>query len=363
MTTVQADGLTVSTPTGSTAYSLSAGGSLVHPEIPALLITPICPHTLSFRPMLLPDSMELRICVPYNSRSTAWASFDGRGRVELKQGDHIKVTASKYPFPTVCADKQSTDWFHAISRTLKWNERERQKSFVVVEEDPRKPKKLSKHDVIAGRLKSSPPEPLQESVDDEEEDEASDEDEFDIDDLSPEAATLASMKISNVLTAQEEKLGQEKACDIVMESVFHRGIATSVFEGDRRRKSKSRSRSRSSGPRSGVDSPSRFAGPQPHPPPILSSRHVEFALEPRTPSESEHLDFARRPGGRDIFDTRRASSGREAAVEIVKTPTASAVACGRTGGQPRSRSVDYHGRRAFAVWGHDESDSNGDSSA
>lgn len=50
------------------------------------------------------------------------------------EGDHIKVTASKYPFPTVCADTQSTDWFHAISRTLKWNERERQKAFVVVEE-------------------------------------------------------------------------------------------------------------------------------------------------------------------------------------------------------------------------------------
>ena len=85
MTTVQADGLCVATPTGSTAYSLSAGGSLVHPEIPALLISPICPHTLSFRPMLLPDSMELRIVVPYNSRSTAWASFDGRGRVELQR--------------------------------------------------------------------------------------------------------------------------------------------------------------------------------------------------------------------------------------------------------------------------------------
>lgn len=111
MTTVQADGLTVSTPTGSTAYSvsqllacawfgkplgfdlmsalqfiqLSAGGSLAHPEIPAMLITPICPHTLSFRPMLLPDTMELRICVPYTSRSTAWASFDGRGRVELRR--------------------------------------------------------------------------------------------------------------------------------------------------------------------------------------------------------------------------------------------------------------------------------------
>jgi hypothetical protein len=64
---------------------LSAGGSLVHPEIPAILITPIAPHTLSFRPMLLPDSMEVRVCVPFNSRSTAWASFDGRGRVELKR--------------------------------------------------------------------------------------------------------------------------------------------------------------------------------------------------------------------------------------------------------------------------------------
>jgi NAD+ kinase len=51
------------------------------------------------------------------------------------EGDHIKVTASKFPFPTVCADKQSTDWFHSISRTLRWNEREKQKSFVVVEED------------------------------------------------------------------------------------------------------------------------------------------------------------------------------------------------------------------------------------
>ncbi|KAF9431658.1 hypothetical protein BGZ76_011859 [Entomortierella beljakovae] len=85
LTTVQADGIVISTPTGSTAYSLAAGGPLTHPEIPAILISPICPHTLSFRPMLLPDSMELRICVPFDSRSTAWASFDGRGRVELRR--------------------------------------------------------------------------------------------------------------------------------------------------------------------------------------------------------------------------------------------------------------------------------------
>ncbi|KAG8966287.1 hypothetical protein FRC03_012188, partial [Tulasnella sp. 419] len=190
MTTVQADGLTVSTPTGSTAYSLSAGGSLVHPEIPAILITPICPHTLSFRPMLLPDSMELRICVPYNSRSTAWASFDGRGRVELKQGDHIKVTASKFPFPTVCADKQSTDWFHAISRTLKWNERERQKSFVVVEEGPESGKskrRKQRADVTPSNSdrKPMPQDNAEEDDDDEEDDEEEEEEKFDIDDSAP----------------------------------------------------------------------------------------------------------------------------------------------------------------------------------
>ncbi|KWU47114.1 ATP-NAD kinase [Rhodotorula sp. JG-1b] len=193
MTTVQADGLTVSTPTGSTAYSLSAGGSLVHPEIPAILITPICPHTLSFRPMLLPDSMELRICVPYNSRSTAWASFDGRGRVELRQGDHIKVTASPYPFPTVCADKQSTDWFHSIARTLKWNERQRQKSFVILEEGRKKPRPSNASEQTSRRADN----PVCEYDEDEDEDELDeDEDdtaeEYDIDDVSESSPSISA---------------------------------------------------------------------------------------------------------------------------------------------------------------------------
>ncbi|KAI8992088.1 ATP-NAD kinase-like domain-containing protein [Mycotypha africana] len=133
LTTVQADGLAISTPTGSTAYSLSANGSLTHPEIHATLITPICPHTLSFRPTLVPDSMELRICVPFNSRNTAWVSFDGRGRIELKQGDHVKVTASRYSFPTVCKADQATDWFNSLQKCLHWNKRDRQKSFAIVE--------------------------------------------------------------------------------------------------------------------------------------------------------------------------------------------------------------------------------------
>jgi NAD+ kinase len=121
LTVVQADGCIFSTPTGSTAYSLSAGGSLVHPDIPAILLTPICPHTLSFRPMLLNDSMLLRVAVPRNSRATAYCAFDGKGRVELRQGDHVTIAASQYPFPTVLS--QPTEWFDSISRTLRWNTR------------------------------------------------------------------------------------------------------------------------------------------------------------------------------------------------------------------------------------------------
>ncbi|KAL7751686.1 hypothetical protein RI367_002685 [Sorochytrium milnesiophthora] len=129
LTTVQADGLVVSTPTGSTAYSLSAGGSIVHPEVSATLVTPICPHTLSFRPMLLPDSMELKVCVPPSSRNTAWAAFDGRHRTELRQGDFVSITASRYPFPTICLTDQSSDWFNSLIRCLRWNERQRQQPF------------------------------------------------------------------------------------------------------------------------------------------------------------------------------------------------------------------------------------------
>ncbi|KAL2357233.1 putative NAD+ kinase Utr1 [Cryomyces antarcticus] len=121
LTVIQADGCIFSTPTGSTAYSLSAGGSLVHPDIPAILLTPICPHTLSFRPMLLNDTMLLRVAVPRKSRATAYCSFDGKGRVELRQGDYVTIAASQYPVPTVLS--QPTEWFDSISRTLRWNTR------------------------------------------------------------------------------------------------------------------------------------------------------------------------------------------------------------------------------------------------
>lgn len=127
MTVAQADGLIIATPTGSTAYSLSAGGSLVYPSVNCIAVTPICPHTLSFRPIVLPDSMKLKVKVPLKSRSTAWVAFDGKNRVELTKGDYITICASPYIFPTV--ESSPTEFIDGINRTMNWNIRERQKSF------------------------------------------------------------------------------------------------------------------------------------------------------------------------------------------------------------------------------------------
>lgn len=124
LTTIQADGCIFSTPTGSTAYSLSAGGPLTHPSIPGILLTPICPHTLSFRPMVLSDTLMLKVCVPRSSRSTAYASFDGKGRVELRRGDCVQVEAGRYPFPTVVGEGGTGgEWFESVRRALRWNTR------------------------------------------------------------------------------------------------------------------------------------------------------------------------------------------------------------------------------------------------
>ncbi|KAL2429714.1 NAD(+) kinase [Exophiala dermatitidis] len=130
LTTVQADGICVATPTGSTAYNLAAGGSLCHPENPVILVTAICAHTLSFRPIILPDTIVLRLGVPYDARANCWASFDGRERIELFPGDYVTISASRYPFANVMPPgRRSEDWVNSISRTLQWNSRQRQKAF------------------------------------------------------------------------------------------------------------------------------------------------------------------------------------------------------------------------------------------
>lgn len=95
-----------------------------------MLVTSICAHTLSFRPIILPDTMVLRIGVPYDARTGSWASFDGRERMELHPGDYVTISASRYPFASVLTQgKRSEDWVTSISAKLGWNTRQRQKAF------------------------------------------------------------------------------------------------------------------------------------------------------------------------------------------------------------------------------------------
>ncbi|CAI5461536.1 unnamed protein product [Closterium sp. Yama58-4] len=129
ITKVQADGVIVATPTGSTAYSTAAGGSMVHPNVPCMLFTPICPHSLSFRPIILPDSAILELRVPADARSNCWVSFDGKKRQQLSRGDSVRISMSAHPVPTVNKRDQTDDWFASLVRCLNWNERMEQKGF------------------------------------------------------------------------------------------------------------------------------------------------------------------------------------------------------------------------------------------
>ena len=91
MTKVLADGVMISTPTGSTAYSLAAGGSMVHPGVSGVLFVPICPHTLSFRPLVLPDTSVLTVRVPESARVEPVASFDGKRQRTLRRGESLVI--------------------------------------------------------------------------------------------------------------------------------------------------------------------------------------------------------------------------------------------------------------------------------
>lgn len=132
ITKIAADGIIIATPTGSTAYSLSAGGSMTHPSVPTMLFTPICPHTLSFRPLLFHDSATLKIEFPMTSRAaSAYVSFDGKNRVQLSRGDCITVRVSSYPVPSICRVNENQDWFESMITNLNWNQRRAQKPWTV----------------------------------------------------------------------------------------------------------------------------------------------------------------------------------------------------------------------------------------
>jgi len=124
VTEVLADGLIISTPTGSTAYSVSAGGSLVSPSVPCICITPICPHTLSFRPVIVPDSSIITISVPTWARADPLVSFDGKNQYRLARGEKVVISKSQFPMPTF--KLHHGEWFDGLTHKFHWNKRDSQ---------------------------------------------------------------------------------------------------------------------------------------------------------------------------------------------------------------------------------------------
>ncbi|TGZ74826.1 hypothetical protein CRM22_000725 [Opisthorchis felineus] len=128
VTHFEGDGLIVSTPTGSTAYSMATGASLLHPCVPAFLLTPINSLTLSSRAIVLPMTVCLEICINSTARcKLAHFSFDGRSRASnlIRDGDSISVTGSPYPVPCLSTEDQAADWFCGLNSLLNWNARRR----------------------------------------------------------------------------------------------------------------------------------------------------------------------------------------------------------------------------------------------
>ena len=120
VTTYKADGLILSTPTGSTAYSLAAGGPIVYPTVEAFVVTPICPHTLTNRPLVIPDTA--RIEIDFQAEDDAvFLTLDGQIGIELVRGDHIVVQKAQEKLRLVRPAKKT--YFQILRNKLKWGER------------------------------------------------------------------------------------------------------------------------------------------------------------------------------------------------------------------------------------------------
>jgi len=126
VTNIEADGLIVSTPSGSTAYSMSAGGPMVAPSVPCTILTPIAPLSLSFRPLVIPESSDIVIHLPAYARSYARVSFDGKRPMRMRRDCSLTVTTSLCPLPMVNIGTLDTDWYEGITHKLMWNQTIRQ---------------------------------------------------------------------------------------------------------------------------------------------------------------------------------------------------------------------------------------------
>jgi len=113
---VSADGLIISTPTGSTAYSLAAGGPIVSPKVNGIIITPICPHSLTFRPLVIPDDAEIKATLIYGTES--FITVDGQKVLSMNTGDYFKVSLNRQPLHMI--ENSEINYFKLLNEKLNW---------------------------------------------------------------------------------------------------------------------------------------------------------------------------------------------------------------------------------------------------
>lgn len=118
VSTFRADGLIVATPTGSTAYNLSAGGPIVHPDVQAILMTPICSHTLTNRPIVLPESVSIVVTFSYRGDDGVYSTVDGQVSLPMVSGDRLVVRAAREQVQLIVPTGKS--YFEVLRGKLKW---------------------------------------------------------------------------------------------------------------------------------------------------------------------------------------------------------------------------------------------------
>jgi NAD+ kinase len=117
VTSLRGDGLILSTPTGSTAYSMSAGGPIVSPSVNALVLTPICPHTLTHRPLLVPSTAMLAITLTSHDKG-AMVTCDGQVGVAMTEGDTVTIKPSRHRARLIRLPERT--YYDVLRRKLKW---------------------------------------------------------------------------------------------------------------------------------------------------------------------------------------------------------------------------------------------------
>ena len=117
LNTYRSDGLIIATPTGSTAYSLSAGGPLLMPDMNAMIVTPICPHSLTVRPIVLSEKSVLSVSTRGQERPVQ-VNIDGQNRFTIKAGDWLELSKAEYTIKWVSSNKR--DFFSILRTKLNW---------------------------------------------------------------------------------------------------------------------------------------------------------------------------------------------------------------------------------------------------